>query len=398
MNSILNFVYNVYNGWFCSFLNGVLCLDINKLKLLLQQEEGPKLDFKAELCLSTESAKKELAKDVIAMANSRGGRGYIIFGVEDKTKEILGVHCDNFTEEKIQQVIYSRCDPPIPVQLDVLEYLGKKLAVLTIYRSNQRPHQMIQNGAFYIRRGSTTDIARREEIANMFQEHGLFSYERVLLTGVPLDSLDMKLIEEDFGNNFLLLEGLGIIGKHEENEEYHPTIGGLILYGRNPYLFLPHVYIKVYYNDQAKLFTGNVLKLLDDVELFLKEICADEHYPLQAVFDVLANAVVHRDYLDFSTGIQVVLHPKYIEVTNPGAMISGNRIYKYHKDNNPKRRNPWLYQRLLMIDKKGRFLKYGLGISRIRNCFANPNDAKFINLGSQNLFKVVLPGFRIKGE
>jgi len=40
---------------------------------------------------------------------------------------------------------------------------------------------MIQNGAFYIRRGSTTDIARRSEIANLFQENGLMTYETVIL-------------------------------------------------------------------------------------------------------------------------------------------------------------------------------------------------------------------------
>ena len=61
-------------------------MDSSKLKQLLKQEEGPKLDFKASLCLSTESEKKELTKDVIAMANSKGGRGYIVFGIEDKTK------------------------------------------------------------------------------------------------------------------------------------------------------------------------------------------------------------------------------------------------------------------------------------------------------------------------
>lgn len=370
-------------------------MDTNKLRHLLNQEEGPKLDFKATLRISTESEKKELVKDVIAIANSRGGRGYIVFGIEDKTKRVLGTNVENFTEEQIQQIIYNRCDPPIPVRLDVIEYECKKVAVLTVYRSNQQPHQMLQNGAFYIRRGSTTDIARREEIANMLQENGLFSYERIILNNVSMDSLDMQMLQNSFGSDYVLLEGMGIIGSSGDDDEYHPTIGGLLLFGNNPYMFLPQVYIKVHYDNKVKFFSGNVINLLDDTENFIKDICADSSYPLEAVFEALANAVVHRDYLDLTRGIQVVISNKYIEITNPGAMISGNRVYKYYKDNNPKRRNPWLYQRLLTVDKKGRFLKYGLGISRIKSYFENEEDVKFINLGSKNLFKVILPGFDI---
>ena len=54
-------------------------MDIQRLKQLLSREENEKMDFKAQLKLTTEGEKKELVKDVTAIANSRGGRGYIIF-------------------------------------------------------------------------------------------------------------------------------------------------------------------------------------------------------------------------------------------------------------------------------------------------------------------------------
>ena len=57
----------------------------NKLRRLIKKNEYEKLDFKLKIELFTESVKKELAKDICAIANSRGGRGYIIIGVEDKT-------------------------------------------------------------------------------------------------------------------------------------------------------------------------------------------------------------------------------------------------------------------------------------------------------------------------
>ncbi|NLY43380.1 MAG: transcriptional regulator [Clostridiaceae bacterium] len=369
-------------------------MDIQKLKRLLQSEEGPKLDFKEKFHLSTESEKKELAKDIIAIANSPGGRGHIIFGVEDKNKNVVGIDAAQFSEEQIQQIVYNRCDPPIPIGVSLLDYNGKKVAVLTVYRSNQKPHQMIQNGAFYIRRGSTTDVARREEIANMLQENGLFSYERVILKNATIEQLDEEMIKKRMPFDLLLLEGLGIVGKDIDSGIYFSTIGGMLLFGKNPHYFLPHVYIKVIYGKDVRIFTGNVLNMLDDVEEFLNSICADKDYPLEAVNEALANAVVHRDYLDMSNGILVYISSKKIEVINPGAMVSGNKMYKNYKQENPKRRNPWLYQRLLMFDEKKRFLKYGLGIKKMKGYFKNSN-VKFVNLGSENQFKVIMPGFTI---
>lgn len=374
-------------------------MDKSKLQQLLKNAEGPKLDFKAQLCLSTESEKKELTKDVIAMANSRGGRGYIIFGVEDKTKKILGIESGDFKEEQIQQIIYNRCDPPVPVAVDFIELEDKMVAVLTIFKSNHQPHQMMQNGAFYIRRGSTTDTARRSEIANLMQEYGLMTYETVILKNVDLSELDSESIKQYFSNlnvliekpSEILLEAMGIIGQKSELDGFRATIGGLLLFGKNPSLFLPHVYIKVSINEETKCFYGNILTMLDEVSFYLREMIEDKSYPLEAVEEAIANALVHRDYLDTSRGITVTINSKNIEISNPGALISSNNIYRYTKENNPDRRNSWLYQRLLTLDEKKRFMKSGIGLSRIKNAFEDIGEVKFLNIGSQNLFKVILP-------
>lgn len=377
-------------------------MDRSKLLQLLKKEEGPKLDFKAALNLCTESEKKELTKDVIAIANSRGGRGYIIFGVEDKTKKVLGINQGDFKEEQIQQIIYNRCDPPVPISVDFLEVEGKLLAVLTIYKSSHQPHQMMQNGAFYVRRGSTTDTARRSEVANMLQENGLMTYETVVLPNLSMEELDPELVRKYFRSldvvsenpSEVLLEAMGIIGQNGDTEGYHPTIGGLLLFGRNPSMFLPHVYIKASCGEDIRYFYGNIPDMLDKVEEYMHDAIKDDNYPLQAVYEALANALVHRDYLDTSRGINIVINDKYIEISNPGALISGNSIYKYIRENNPDRRNSWLYQRLLTLDAKKRFTRSGLGLSRIKKAFEDIGDVKFLNLGSQNLFKVIFPRSR----
>lgn len=52
---------------------------MNKKKLLslIKQREGTKLDFKLQIDISSESGKKDLLKMICAIANSRGGRGYL---------------------------------------------------------------------------------------------------------------------------------------------------------------------------------------------------------------------------------------------------------------------------------------------------------------------------------
>jgi predicted HTH transcriptional regulator len=177
----------------------------------------------------------------------------------------------------------------------------------------------------------------------------------------------------------------------EEGAGYHPTIGGMLLFGKNPYLFLPHVYIKVDYKNDVRLFYGNILKMLDDVSAYMRSIIKIENYPFNALEEVIANALVHRDYLDVSKGITITVTQKNIEISNPGALIANNSVYRFSRESNPDRRNSWLYQRLLTLDTKRRFMKSGLGMKRVKNSFASIGPVKFINIGSQNLFKVLLP-------
>ena len=117
-------------------------MDLKRISILLKRDEGTKLDYKQKIDILIESGKKELAKDVSAIANSRGGRGYIIIGVEDKTKRIIGIDAKEFKEEQIQQIISSRCEPPIPVSIDFIVYKSKNLAIITIYDGGQKPYQL----------------------------------------------------------------------------------------------------------------------------------------------------------------------------------------------------------------------------------------------------------------
>ncbi|MBN1518170.1 ATP-binding protein [Candidatus Sumerlaeota bacterium] len=70
----------------------------------LKQErvaESVRLEFKAELKMASDSEKRELCKDVSAMANSQGG--YILFGVSEANGVVSGIPGITFTDTEQQQ-------------------------------------------------------------------------------------------------------------------------------------------------------------------------------------------------------------------------------------------------------------------------------------------------------
>ncbi|CAH2214300.1 AlbA family DNA-binding domain-containing protein [Tepidibacter aestuarii] len=379
-------------------------MDKNKISNLLKKPEGAKLDYKLKINLNTQAEKKELAKDILAIANTYGGRGHIIFGIEDKTKKIVGVQRDSYAEEKIQQILSNRIDPPVSIKMEYEEYEGKLLGILTIFKSSQKPHQLRQNGSFYIRRGSTTDIARRHEIASMFEESGIINTEMMPVTASNISEIDEKIvriyckkinINEDI--SIELLENLGICIKIEDGN-YVPTLGGLLVFGNHPQKYITSSSIRIIENldeeSNTKIFHGNIMYMLDEVEHYLKNILKNYNYSIEGLYECIRNSLVHRDYYDLTREIVIYLGKDKVEVNNPGVLIRGDNISTVVKEKNPSRRNDWIYQRLLILDDKMRFLGSGMGFNRIKNSFERKGSVKFINITKRNLFRAILPGVK----
>ncbi|MDF2547003.1 MAG: transcriptional regulator [Anaerosolibacter sp.] len=382
-------------------------MDIQRLKMLLKQEEASKLDFKETLLLNTESEKKELAKDIIAIANSIGGRGHIIIGVKDKSKEIVGIDPGELNEERIQQIMSYRCDPPINLRVEYIEIEHTWVCVITIFKSYQRPHQMRQTGAFYIRRGSTTDFARRDEIARMFQEVGLISNELI-----PLYNLDISVLDRDLIYNYLnkislipskdleknVWHNVGIIHHDVETGKIHPTMGGMLLFCNNPQRYLPYCSINIIHYEKNEQITqsiqGDIIEMLNRCYDYINKILEDQRYPIEAIFEGIANAVLHRDYFDLTRNIVVFISNDKIEISNPGNLPRGQNMYTLRSERNPARRNGWLYDKLVILDENNRFLRTGFGIDQISKIFDGIGKVKLLNIEKRNLFKIILPGLK----
>lgn len=367
---------------------------MNKSKLLhlIKQEEGFKLDFKFKLSLDLDSDKKEFVKDIIAIANTEGGRGYIIFGIEDKTKRIVGLKDLPLNmEERIQQIITYRSVPPVSVSFEVIELNKKQVGVLTIFKSRQVPHQMIQNGAFYVRRGSTTDILSRHEIAKILQSQGIISFEMALCRSARLEDLDFDMIDKYLGGfpvyqtqKIQLFRVLGLIGEDDEGKGEYPTYGGLLLFGRYPHFFIPHALLEVFFGKERFIITGNIMAMLEDFERKVKHLLPST-YPFEGLREVVANAMIHRDYWNSFNISRVYISPSFIKVSNP-------RHYEFHSTSSPKtsRTNPWLYSRLLLLEQRNSNVHFGIGLEAVRAIF---KEKMQVNTPvEEHYFEVILPG------
>lgn len=365
-------------------------MDNQKILALLQKEEGPKLDFKLKLNLDMDSSKKELAKDICAIANSRGGRGYILFGIRDKTKEIIGINITEFKEEQIQQVVSTRIDPPVPISVDIINIDTRNIGVITIYNTEQKPYQLRDSGAFYTRRGSTTDIMRKEEIASMIQDIGIINYELIPLPHAGLKDLDNEkvsdfLFKSGLGSkiNESILIGTGILSKEKEYEESHPTYGGLLLLGKNPQLYLPHTMIKIFNslntNYESKyIVQGSLIDLLNNSFDFIKNCISDTNFPFEVIQDLLGKSIISRDYFDINNSIEIYIKKHTLEIIYPGTISSGRYI----------RRNLWLYLKALTIDNENKYINKNVNIYTAMKSYGK---VKYYSIFSNNSSKIVIP-------
>lgn len=374
-------------------------MDLGKLEHLLQEDESFKLDFKLKLSFEYESEKREFAKDVIAIANTEGGRGYILFGIRDKTKEIVGLdEIPKNIEERIQQMIATRSIPPVPVSFECLFYKGKRIGVLTIYKSKQLPHQMTQNGAFYVRRGSTTDVASRQEIAKMLQYAGMLQFETVPCRYATLEDLDLQTVvqllpcavmKEKLDVHLLL--ALGIITENDQGRGYYPTYGGLLLFGKMPQVFIQQSTMEVVIAKKYRTITGNIMTMLSTFETIVRKVLP-EAYPFEALYEVVANAIIHRDYWNTS-------YHTYVSIDEEGVYVENPSCYGYEEGAKQHlRTNAWLYSRLLLLQHKEEEFHLGIGLEKVKQLLGDQEGFAIQYNRETGLFRVCLPGFKNKEE
>ncbi|MGW1550268.1 AlbA family DNA-binding domain-containing protein [Streptomyces sp. NPDC002346] len=119
---------------------GPLTFDMVRQAAADNLEESDDLDWKEMLPQQPRDGRwNELAKDVAAMANTRGG--LIIFGVQDKTTVLVGIDPQEVNRQQYAQWIRNHVQPYLP-DLDIFELTDgtQTVLVVDVPASEMAPH------------------------------------------------------------------------------------------------------------------------------------------------------------------------------------------------------------------------------------------------------------------
>ena len=318
---------------------------------------------------------EQLAIEVVAMANFQGGK--VLLGVEDDGT-ISGIQRADL-EEWVMNVFQSRIHPMILPFYEIVRLDDEKaVAVISFPQGISKPYVVRDRGRedVYIRVGSTSRIATREQQMRLFELGGMLHTEVMPVPRTDISCLDDARLSDYFRS--ILRDPdvpetqeqwqtrlLGLSFLTEAGGNICCTVAGLVLFGKNPRRYLKQSGLRVMaFNAPDKEYQAVLDDILDGpmvgrwdieegerclvdgglIERFIEQMKpfisqeADQidaglrretqwFYPLEAVRESLINALAHRDWTRF-VEIEVVNYSDRFEVISPGALNNSMTVDK----------------------------------------------------------------------
>ncbi|MGD0885234.1 MAG: ATP-binding protein [Thermodesulfovibrionales bacterium] len=138
--------------------------------ILLRIAETPRIEYKAELNMCRDAEKRELCKDVSAMANSQGG--YLFFGItatNGTPTSIPGIDFDEKAKERLYQILLSGVSPRIQSIQDCPVHLRNGKVVLILKTDpDGYLHQVKYDDERYYKRAGTITVSMQSADVETF--------------------------------------------------------------------------------------------------------------------------------------------------------------------------------------------------------------------------------------
>lgn len=109
--------------------------------------ETLEVEFKSWMDLSDNLARAKIAKHIAALSNHGGG--YLVFGVDDETRQPQGAgpySLDTFSQDAIASIVQRYLDPPMQITVDTAEHEGIDYPVVGVEAHGRRPVVAKANG------------------------------------------------------------------------------------------------------------------------------------------------------------------------------------------------------------------------------------------------------------
>ena len=365
------------------------------LKNKLFSGESINIEYKVEMPKKSE----KYMKTVVAFANGRGGR--IVFGVDDKTLNIVGMNPDSIfqTMDSFTNAISDSCEPKIYPDVTLQSIDDKTIIVVEIHPGPMRPYYIKNKGLVdgtYVRVAGTSRHAEGYMLKELILEgqNRYFDNEPCEYLEINEDDIkdlcdkmkkiaientwndEEKAAIRDVTKNILITWGIlkEDNGKIIPTNAYalltgkmqiQPTIQCAVFKGKTRAYFVDRREFSGPIQDQVQLAFQYVLEKIN-MGMQIKGIYRQDVYelPINSVRELIANAVAHRNYLE-PGNILVEIFDDRLEVTSPGMLLNTVSIKKmiegYSRLRNPAIANAFAYMKIIE--------KWGTGIPRIlREC------------------------------
>ena len=300
-------------------------------------------------------------KTVVAFANGKGGR--IVFGIDDKTREVVGISEDVvFLEiDAITNAISDSCEPTIIPDVYLQNINGKTVIVAEIRAGRQKPYYIkadgLENGV-YIRVSGTTRPADREMSRELYYECEGHAFDSVIrrdlkVTDEDIDTLcrQMKKVAiansksdlqraavKDVTKNVLISWG---ILKRSEDGNVYPTNAYVYLTGQGGLRSMIQCGVfkgttRAVFLDRRN-YEGPLWEQVDEAVKFvlrnirmgcrLEGVYRQDIYelPPDSIRELIVNAIMNCSYIQ-NSNIQVAIYDDRLEITSPGGLLPGVTI------------------------------------------------------------------------
>ena len=319
---------------------------------------------------------ESLAREMSALLNLEGG--VILLGVEDDG-EISGMFRDRKEAEQwVINIARQNIQPEIIPAVSFIIMDNDNLVGIVELKADSpdKPYKARKGNAWvtYVRAGSTSREANRQEEGRLYQAARLVRYETKPVLDTGLRSLDPDRIESYFR---VVLKRDVVPGRDDADDwqrlllnsdlltgagdDICASVAGLLLFGQNPSRRLPQAGVtaavfpgseKDYNTIDEERIRGPLVPLVSERDSAIDRGVIDRSVdfvkrnmgsiawleggrrhqkkalPLDAVREAIVNAVTHRDYAREGTDIEISMFADRLEVISPGRLPNGVTVDK----------------------------------------------------------------------
>lgn len=379
-------------------------METAQLLEIISRDEDSRHQFKADVTNET-----SLGQEMVAFSNSGGGS--IFIGVSnDGTFAGLRREDMGRLNQLVSNAASQQVRPPINPQTENIAAPNGLVMQVVVPDGMSKPY-MDKNGVIWVKSGSDKRKATsREEVQRLYQSAGLIHGDEIPVSGMTVSDLDLdyfrSFFEKNFGEPLEQQEAALPQILHNMNlmKDGLLNISGALLFAKNPSYRLPVFIVKAIAFPGNEIHETNYLdsrdisgKLADVFHQSMSFVLGNIHHvqgdqdvnapgqpeiPPIALEELLANALIHRDYF-VSAPVRIFVFDNRVEIISPGH-LPNNLTVENIKSGNSNIRNP------ILASFATKILPYrGLGSGITRALKAYPN-IQFEDDRDGNFFRVTI--------